>query len=320
MALTPYPQRPAKQPLYLKPVIAGGDLVGYQNPPAESEPLVKWPDYHGNPQLVRQPAFESLLAAQQQNAHATEAAERQRSQYLSDQARQEDLGRQAENRARDADLIYDPGSNTRIPASVYNANRSMQQANKQRDAQANKQRKAQESFAREQAASARAGQEALLRLQGEQQQASQRLQEQLMGERENRRRAAIPGLLASVPGLDESKYTTADIDTGEEAATQAAFTGARERAGATGLAAVRSLRELMAGQGLHGSSVEAAGMGNIIGDARGTVGEVAKELAVQRSRRAGERASRQSQEKLTRRAQDISRQQALQSLMLGSIY
>ena len=163
-------------------------------------------------------------------------------------------------------------------------------------------------------------QEALMTLSANQRQAEMRLQESLMGEREGRRKAAIPGLLASVPGLDESRYETGAIDEGEEAADQAAFTSARERTGATSLSAVRALRELMAGQGLHGSSVEAAGLGNVIGDARGTVGEVARTQAVRRSQRAGQRADRDVNAKLTRRSQDISRQQALQQLILGSIY
>lgn len=163
-------------------------------------------------------------------------------------------------------------------------------------------------------------QEALMTLSANQRQAELRLQESLMAEREGRRKEAIPELLASVPGLDESKYETGAIDEGEEAADQAAFTSARERAGSTSLSAVRALREMMAGQGLHGSSVEAAGMGNVIGDARGTVGEVARTQALRRSQRAGQRADRDVNSKLTRRSQDISRQQALQQLILGSIY
>ena len=163
-------------------------------------------------------------------------------------------------------------------------------------------------------------QQALMALSANQRQAEMRLQESLMGEREGRRRAAIPGILSSVPGLDESQYQTGAIDEGEEAASNAIFTRAKEQAGASGLSAVRALRELMAGQGLHGSSIEAAGLGGVIGDVRGTVGEVGRSEAIKRSQRAGQRADRDVNVKLTRRSQDMARQQALQQLILGSIY
>ena len=218
---------------------------------------------------------------------------------------QSELAAQADRASRrDADRLR---GREESRASMI-SEREAQDLQSQRD-WADSQRRAQEQ-----------AQQALLRLQGDQRQAEQRLQEQLLSERETRRRAAIPSLLSSVPGIDESQYQTTAVDEGEEAANTAAFTRAREQAGASGLGAVRALREMMAGQGLHGSSVEAAGLGGVIGDVRGTVGEVGRTEAIRRSQRAGQRADRDVNVKLTRRSQDIARQQALQQLILGSIY
>lgn len=167
---------------------------------------------------------------------------------------------------------------------------------------------------------AQSAQQALLKMQGEQQQAAMRLQQQLLAEQESRRVGRIPQLMGYVPGVNESPFVAPSVDEGEEAASQAAYTQARERAGSAGTSAVRALRELMAGQGLTGSTVESAGLGNIIGDTRGTVGEVARQQAMQRSQRAGQRADRDIAAGLTRRGQDVASRNALMQLILGNLY
>jgi hypothetical protein len=106
----------------------------------------------------------------------------------------------------------------------------------------------------------------------------------------------------------------------ETAARAAAFARAKEQAGATARASLRSLQGVMDERGMTGSSTEAAQTGGVLGGAVNTVGDFTREQLMQDLGRAERIADMTYQGNITQRGQDLNRQQALLGLMVGAAY
>jgi len=103
----------------------------------------------------------------------------------------------------------------------------------------------------------------------------------------------------------------------EKMARDSAYARAREQAGQTSGAALRSLQDLYAGQGLSGSTMEAAAAGQEIGKGEAGVTQFTREQYLQDLKRAQEQATMQYQGGITQRGQDVGFIQALMGLMGG---
>lgn len=181
------------------------------------------------------------------------------------------------------------------------------------------------AYSEKQAQQAQMYQLETLAKQSAQAEAQLRLRQQIEGESEARRLGRVPEIMKQLPQLgDNASYFSpgdyAAEDAAEKAATEAAFSRAREQAGSASFGAMKGLLEAMAGRGLSGSSIEANMAGSVLGDARGTVGDVGRELAIQRGQSAGRRADRNIGAGLTRRGQDISKQQSQMQALLNLLY
>ena len=122
-------------------------------------------------------------------------------------------------------------------------------------------------------------------------------------------------------GGNAARITRAPEDQAKEAqARDAAFARAKERAGQTAGGAVQSLRNLYAGQGLTGSTMEAAALGGQVGNANANIGEFLREQAMQEATRAGQIADMTYQGDIAQRGQDAGRKQALISLLSQLAY
>lgn len=107
----------------------------------------------------------------------------------------------------------------------------------------------------------------------------------------------------------------------EEAARAAAFGRAKEQAGGTANAAIRALQSAMEGRGMTGSTLEAQGMGEIVGGAGGAVNDFTTEQLMADLQRAGQLEDRNYAGGLQRRGQDIAYRNALtQLLSAGPLY
>lgn len=119
----------------------------------------------------------------------------------------------------------------------------------------------------------------------------------------------------SAPFLGGPSAAGTDTSGGAEdlAAQDAAFGRAKDRVGAIGRAGLTGLREAMASRGILGSGIEAAGTGQVFGEAAGGLGEVARDQAIASYQEAGKRADRN----VTKRGQDMGYLQSLMGLMKG---
>lgn len=101
----------------------------------------------------------------------------------------------------------------------------------------------------------------------------------------------------------------------ENAARAAAFGRAKEQAGQTALASLKSLQDVMASSGLTGSSVEAQGIQNVIGGGAGAVNNFTRTQLIQDLNRAAEIADQNQQNAITQRGQNMSQIPSLVSLL-----
>lgn len=101
------------------------------------------------------------------------------------------------------------------------------------------------------------------------------------------------------------------VNAPDNAAAQAAvFARAKDQAGATARAALTGLQGEMAGRGLLGSGIEAAGTGEVIGRAGQGVNEVTREQAIQQAINQAQMTQLGYQGDITQRGQDIQSQLA----------
>lgn len=131
---------------------------------------------------------------------------------------------------------------------------------------------------------------------------------------------AFSSLLSRYGGSDSPRVTrTPENQAGEQAARDAAFARAKEKAAQTARASMASLNNVVAERGLMGSSVEAGQTGRIIGGAAGDIGEFLRDQAITESDRAAEISDMDFMAQVSQRGQEMSRKQAMLSL-LGNLY
>lgn len=107
----------------------------------------------------------------------------------------------------------------------------------------------------------------------------------------------------------------------EEAARNAAFARAKERAGQTAASGVASLKGILEGRGLAGSSIEAAEMGDLVASGTNAITDFTREELINDLNRAAEISDMTYQGNIAQRGQDLNRQQALMGLMsAGGLY
>lgn len=83
----------------------------------------------------------------------------------------------------------------------------------------------------------------------------------------------LSSIQGAIPGPVKRATGPNGLDAKESAARDAAYARAKDQAGATARASVAALQDVIAGSGMTGSTVEAAGVGGIIGQARNNVGD-----------------------------------------------
>lgn len=127
------------------------------------------------------------------------------------------------------------------------------------------------------------------------------------------------GLISSVGG---SGAPTVQHSAGpafdENAARQAAFSRAKEQAGQTAMSSLQSLKGIMEGSGRMGSSMEASGIADVLGGARGDINDFTSDQLMSDLDRAGEISDMEYQGNIQQRGQDLSRMQSLLGLLSAS--
>lgn len=92
----------------------------------------------------------------------------------------------------------------------------------------------------------------------------------------------------------------------ENAARAAAFARAKEQAGATAMASVKALQDIMAGSGLTGSSVEGNALASIAGGGAGRINDFTRTQLITDLNRAADIADRNQAGLITQRGQNLS--------------
>jgi hypothetical protein len=138
----------------------------------------------------------------------------------------------------------------------------------------------------------------------------------LGAEAESRRLSAATRIMSSSSGPTGPQVDGGGGPAGkEDAARNAAFARAKERAGQTALAALTSLKDVMAGAGKMGSSMESQGIASIIGGAAGDVNEFSRDELILDTNRAADIADRNYAGAITQRGQDQAAKLSLLSLI-----
>jgi hypothetical protein len=145
-----------------------------------------------------------------------------------------------------------------------------------------------------------------------------RQQEMLLADKLQRDRLSSISGMFSGGNVAREEYTGPGVD--ETAARNAAFARAKEQAGSTARASLRSLQGVIDERGMTGSSTEAGLAGGAIGGAANTVGDFTREQLIQDLTRAGQIADMRYQGNITQRGQDLSRNQSLAGLLVGAAY
>jgi hypothetical protein len=101
----------------------------------------------------------------------------------------------------------------------------------------------------------------------------------------------------------------------ENAARAAAFGRAKEQAGQTALASLKALNDVMAEQGLTGSSQESQGVASIVGGGTGAVNNFTRTQLIADLNRAAQIADQNQQNAITQRGQNMSQIPSLVSLL-----
>jgi hypothetical protein len=154
----------------------------------------------------------------------------------------------------------------------------------------------------------------------ESQLASQSLQERAKLNAENQQR--LLGVAGSYggPALPrEQMGGGGQMSTAEQAARNAAFARAKDQAGLIGNSALQGLTDIMGARGIHGSTIEQEGIGNVLAGAAGGQNQFNTEQLLQDLKRSGEVADTTYAGNITQRGQDIAQQQQRQSALLSLI-
>lgn len=107
----------------------------------------------------------------------------------------------------------------------------------------------------------------------------------------------------------------------ENAARAAAFARAKEQAGATALASVKSLQDIMANSGLTGSSVEGNAIASAVGGGAGRINDFTRTQLMTDLNRAADVADRNYAGRITQRGQNLSLMPSLMGLITqGGVY
>lgn len=107
-------------------------------------------------------------------------------------------------------------------------------------------------------------------------------------------------------------------DGAETAARNAAFARAKEQAGQTALATLKSIRGLSEDRGLMGSSIEASQFGGALGDAAGDINDFTREQYIQDLDRAGRISDLSYTGDIQQRGQDMQKLQSILSMISAS--
>lgn len=128
----------------------------------------------------------------------------------------------------------------------------------------------------------------------------------LQAEAETRRIAAFSTMTGG--GGDVHTQVTRSNLTGvnEQAARDAAFARAKEQAGSTALSSLTAFKDIMAGSGKMGSSLEAGGMSDIVGGGANNLNEFTRDQLMLDLNRAADISDQEYQGNITQRGQDIT--------------
>lgn len=107
----------------------------------------------------------------------------------------------------------------------------------------------------------------------------------------------------------------------EAGARAAAFARAKEQAGLNANAGITALKQLMAGRGLQGSSIEANAMADVVGGGQSDINDFTREQLIQDLGRSAQVSDRTYAGNVQQRGQDLAYKQALLGLMnSGPLY
>lgn len=145
----------------------------------------------------------------------------------------------------------------------------------------------------------------------------------LQAQAESRRMSALQGLLGGLQGgggpLSQVDYNGSGIGGAEDAANSNAFARAKDMAGQTGSAALRSLHDVMGARGLAGSKTAAGPESQVINQGANQLGGVINTQLQQQLQANRQKASEIYQGGITQRGQNIQATQPLFGL-LGAKY
>lgn len=125
-------------------------------------------------------------------------------------------------------------------------------------------------------------------------------------------------LSTSGVGTTPGMVSHGDVTGDEAGARNAAFARAKEQAGQTALASLKALQEVMAGSGRMGSSMEAQGIADIVGEGMGDVNEFTRDKLIADLAREGEIADMNFQGQITQRGQNMSMTPSLLAMLTSS--
>jgi hypothetical protein len=138
------------------------------------------------------------------------------------------------------------------------------------------------------------------------------LEDRLAREREQRALAALQGMGGSAaPG--RVSYDTS----GAEAARAAAFARAKEQAGQTAAAAMRTLQDVVSRRRIRGSTIEGGMLSDITQQGAGRVQDFTREQLIRDLENIQHIADTTYQGDIAQRGQDVSARQAMLSILSG---
>lgn len=137
----------------------------------------------------------------------------------------------------------------------------------------------------------------------------------------NSKKDMFTTLLGQFGGGNSPRVTrTPENQAGEQAARDAAFARAKEKAGQTARASMAALDNIVAERGMMGSTVHAGKAGAIVGGAAGEIGEFLRDQAITESDRAAEVSDMDFMAQVSQRGQEMSRRQAMMGLLGNMLY
>lgn len=138
---------------------------------------------------------------------------------------------------------------------------------------------------------------------------------QLQADAEARRISQLSAIQGSVlPTVSHGTSLAGD----EAAARSAAFARAKDTAGQTAQASLKALTDVMANSGRMGSSMEASGISDIIGDAGGDINNFTRDELMMDLARAAEIADMEYQGGIAQRGQNLSQVPSLLGMISAS--